>query len=80
MCPDNPIYFGHNLVCIDHCPDGTYADNSTRQCVNACPTQPVTYADNDTNKCVTGCPSSPNYYADPLLMKCVFNCSGGLFA
>ena len=38
-CPSTPEYYAYDPTnyCIDTCPDGYFADASTRKCVEACP-------------------------------------------
>ncbi len=72
-----------NNTCVNECPNGTYADSSTRRCVDWCPETTLQYADNSTNECVDLCPQTPDYFGLDRIdgnRVCVFTCDVGLFA
>jgi hypothetical protein len=82
--------------CTQFCPNGTFANNYTKECVNTCPNVPIdTYSDNSSRICMGVCmPGSFGmadtlncvahcwwpYYADPTTHRCVDFCPGGYFA
>ena len=47
---------GLERTCVLRCPIGYFADNSTRNCVTACPSSPNYYADWLSATCVSLCP------------------------
>lgn len=59
-----------------NCPIGYFADNSTRNCVTGCPSNPNYFADWLSATCVTLCPqtSTTIYYSDTLTRTCVDTC------
>lgn len=64
VCPANPSYYAHNYStygsCVQYCPSGYYARDSTRSCSTTCP---VYYYVNYTGiqtvrRCVASCPNN----------------------
>ena len=45
------------MRCVQTCPPGTFADNSTWKCVLRCPSNPALYGDTTTQICVINCPN-----------------------
>lgn len=76
-CPTSPPYYALQLsdpgICVLYCPNGTYANITTRSCGNAC----VGFyfvnntGNNTQNICVDACPN--NTYVDA--KKCVLSIS-----
>jgi hypothetical protein len=60
------------MRCVETCPSGTYADNSTWKCVTYCPINPALYADKNSSICVINCPN--NFYGDDFSRTCVSTC------
>lgn len=52
------------MWCVDDCPNGTFAEVTSRSCVLHCPSWLMTYADPITNACQSGCPDP--YFASDL--------------
>jgi hypothetical protein len=52
------------MICVYFCPNGTFADVSTRTCVPQCPPDLQTYADPTSGICLPSCPI--NYFASDL--------------
>lgn len=77
-----PWYFGNinENICVESCPNGTYADNFTRLCLQSYECNNVTYGDPTSQTCVSTCPF--NYYADvrPAFLICVQMCPEGWYA
>lgn len=68
-------------MCVDLCPLGYFADNSSKSCQQSCFTG--TYADNSTRRCVFSCPVSPSSFATINNLGkpvCAYSCIAGLFA
>lgn len=42
-------------VCVQHCPNGTFADNFTSFCVDLCQDNPESYGDTQLNICIYTC-------------------------
>ena len=84
-CPTVPSYFGYDPddECVEECPEGYFADESTRLCVEACPLSTKQYGDISTNYCVDQCPMIPDLFGQDLNdgnRTCVEECEEGLFA
>lgn len=67
-------------ACVLQCPDAnvsgstvytnrTFADDSTKTCMEACPASPWTYAENSTRICVFRCPN--NSFGENNTRQCV---------
>jgi hypothetical protein len=63
--------------CVQKCPNGTYAEDSTFECLAGCLTG---FADPSTYRCVPVCPSFPELYGDTALKKCVVSCPTGYYS
>ena len=67
-----------NNFCVEVCPYGYYADNTTHMCVvstNCSLVGIVQYvADNKTKTCVPKCPSDVHNFADMVKFLCVAKC------
>ncbi len=62
-------------VCTLQCPNDSWADNVTRNCVvDKCPSTPDTYGDNSTWTCVTKCPTKPMTWSDDFTRTCISKC------
>ena len=52
------------------CPEGTWADATTRTCEEDCPADEFRLTD-ERAECVSVCPSDPDLYGDPDNDNCV---------
>ena len=61
--------------CVQKCPAGYYADNSTQSCVSSCPLNPLSYGANISNSggvCLSSCLSGT--YGDNDTRLCLNSC------
>lgn len=90
LCPIAVPSFWESVsnLCVDKCPVGEFADNSTMGCVSQCPLSPDYYSYNTTSSsggvttvlygtCVLYCP--PGFYRQSPTRECLNKCPGSSY-